>query len=265
MIMSQSIKELILVNVLGVDVSKGTSNCAYINKITGEVKKFKIEDKKQVIVIFESTGVYSMGLRKFLRDYKIKFCELNPLEAQMRMQTLRRNKNDESDTFKLALLGIQQFDLINQKKEKIIDSNYYNLNVLSRRYFEIKKQKNRIINVLHSKLELSFRDLNDILIPLSSALNLILVKMFPHPNFLLGIDTAETIEKLYLLLKKKVTKMVIAERLMKIKKVAKLAYPAISASSYEIDIIREYCNELQSINEKENLLISQIIKESLKY
>lgn len=279
MIMSQSIKELMLVNILGIDVSKGVSNCAYINKITGEVKKFKIEhnkygffklldeidDKKETFIVFESTGVYSMGLRRFLCDNHIKFCELNPLEAQMHMQTLRRNKTDESDALSLALLGIQQFDLINHNEEKIIDSPYYNLNILSRRYFELKKQKNRLINALHSKLELTFRDLNDILIPLPSVLNLILIKMFPHPDFLLGIDFSKTIEHLYLLLKKKVTKKIITQRVMQIKKAAQLAYPAVSASSYEIDIIREYCNELQDMNEKENLLVSQIIKEAFKF
>lgn len=38
----------------------------------------------------------------------IKFYELNPLEAKLRMAYLRRNKTDRNDSFKLALLGKTQ-------------------------------------------------------------------------------------------------------------------------------------------------------------
>ncbi len=63
-------------------------------------------------IIFETTGYYSNALTRYLQQKHIKFIELNPFEASLRMAELRRNKNDSNDSFKLAMLGITQYDEI---------------------------------------------------------------------------------------------------------------------------------------------------------
>lgn len=56
-----------------------------------------------MIIIFETTGIYSAQLTNYLRTIKAKFHELNPLEAKLRMASLRRNKTDRTDSLKLAM------------------------------------------------------------------------------------------------------------------------------------------------------------------
>ena len=104
-------------NVIGIDVSRGKSHATLITT-DFEKQDFNFSHNRSgfkqlaayladpVLVIFETTGVYSVKLAYYLSQNKIKFCELNPLEAKMIMSSLRRNQTDASDSFKLALLGI---------------------------------------------------------------------------------------------------------------------------------------------------------------
>lgn len=56
------------------------------------------------IIIYESTGVYSRPIDDFCTTNWFKFYELNPLEANFKMKSLRANKTDKADAYKLALL-----------------------------------------------------------------------------------------------------------------------------------------------------------------
>ncbi|WP_223902937.1 IS110 family transposase [Lactobacillus laiwuensis] len=101
-------------NVIGIDISRGKSHATLITT-DFEKQNFALSHNcsgfKQLaayltnpaLVIFETTGIYSAQLAYYLSQNKIKFCELNPLEAKMRMSSLWRNKTDASDSFKLAL------------------------------------------------------------------------------------------------------------------------------------------------------------------
>lgn len=106
-------------NVIGIDVSRGKSHATLITT-DFEKQDFNFSHNRSgfkqlaayladpVLVIFETTGVYSAQLAYYLSQNKIKFCELNPLEAKMRMSSLRRNKTDASDSFKLAVLALRR-------------------------------------------------------------------------------------------------------------------------------------------------------------
>ena len=103
-------------NIIGIDVSQGESHAILITEESEEIT-FKFKHNKSsfqilnsyiklaTIIIFETTGIYSAQLITYLKSKKIKFCELNPLEAKLRMASLRRNKTDKNDSFKLALLS----------------------------------------------------------------------------------------------------------------------------------------------------------------
>ena len=113
-------------NIIGIDVSQGESHATLITKEAEEIA-FKFKHNKSgfqilnsyikpgTIIIFETTGVYSAQLTTgvysaqltaYLKSKKVKFYELNPLEAKLRMASLRRNKtvncNNKLNTFNQA-------------------------------------------------------------------------------------------------------------------------------------------------------------------
>ena len=82
----------------------------------------------------------------------------------MRMATLRRDKTDTKDSMKLALLGVTQLDNLNGRR--YCHPDYVPLRVLATRYEELISERTRIINHLHSSLELSFPELNKMSTPI---------------------------------------------------------------------------------------------------
>lgn len=83
-------------NIIGIDVSQGKSHATLISKEAEKVT-FKFEHNKSgfqilnsyiksdTVIIFETTGVYSAQLTAYLKSKKVRFYELNPLEAKLRM------------------------------------------------------------------------------------------------------------------------------------------------------------------------------------
>ncbi|WP_414152303.1 IS110 family transposase [Limosilactobacillus reuteri] len=128
-------------NFIGIDVSRGKSKAIVVTS-EYEIRNFSFEHNvigfknlgeviksKDSIVIFETTGVYSAQLARFLRTKSVRFIELNPLEANMRMATLRRDKTDAKDSMRLALLGVTQLDNLNGRH--YCNSDYEPLRVLA--------------------------------------------------------------------------------------------------------------------------------------
>lgn len=64
--------------------------------------EFEKLDGQAPEIVFEATGVYSKGLEKFLRDHGYTYCRMNPLEANLQMTLMRRNKTDNRDAHELA-------------------------------------------------------------------------------------------------------------------------------------------------------------------
>ena len=95
--------------VFGIDVSsRNSSVCVLIGDtkneftITNDMPGFKLLLKnlqvfaKHPQTIFESTGVYSRRLQRFLEDYDYECVILNPLTAKKEMDNgLRHNKTDQ--------------------------------------------------------------------------------------------------------------------------------------------------------------------------
>ncbi|MDR7678650.1 transposase [Lactiplantibacillus plantarum] len=185
------------VHVLGIDVSRGKSNCALLHDHT-VIKEFQIIHNKSglaklksiitsdlpVMAVFETTGIYSRVLTRFFIDEGMNYLEINPLESSIRMAGLRRQKTDRSDAVKLALLGIDQKSLIHGRRP--YSRPYEQLHLMAHRYLEITKERSRIINHLHAALDQTFPELNDIFNPIRSVLGLTFVSLFPHPDFLTG-------------------------------------------------------------------------------
>src|SRR5690606_8154925 len=58
---------------------------------------------EQPHIVFESTGVYSRQLERFMNVNGFSYCSLNPLEAKLQCDSLRIHKTDKSDAHQLAL------------------------------------------------------------------------------------------------------------------------------------------------------------------
>ena len=232
-------------NIIGIDVSQGKSHATLISKETEKVT-FKFEHNKSgfqilnsyiksdTVIIFETTGVYSAQLTAYLKSKKVRFYELNPLEAKLRMASLRRNKTDKNDSFKLALLGATQLSEIKNHCNKQSTSPYDSLRILSLRYRQLLKCKTRIINFLRSGLEITFPELNQIFKNAYAVLALQMFRMYCHPDFLVGLTLKEMTNRVYQAVNKRIHKDVIQNYCAQVWLTAKNSYPAVPVDSLEV-------------------------------
>ena len=260
-------------NVIGIDVSRGKSHATLITT-DFEKQDFNFSHNRSgfkqlaayladpVLVIFETTGVYSAQLAYYLSQNKIKFCELNPLEAKMRMSSLRRNKTDASDSFKLAVLGITQAAVIRTRSRHYIDIHYQSLRFLAEQYHKLSRERVRIENQLRSALELSFPELNDIFPVIRSVVALQMIRKYAHPDYLAGLTVKGMTEQLYRVIGKHITRKLIASYCTKVWTAALNSYPAIAADSIEISIIGMLCDEIEGYNQRVALIKDQLIKKA---
>lgn len=259
-------------NFIGIDVSRGKSkatvitseyeisNFSFKHNVVGFKKLEEVITSKDSIVIFEITGVYSAQLARFLRTKSVKFIELNPLEANMRMATLRRDKTDTKDSMKLALLGVTQLDNLNGRR--YCNPDYVPLRVLATRYEELISERTRIINHLHSSLELSFPELNKIFNPIRSVISLQIIKSYTHPDFLIGLTINQMVDEVYKVIGKHITRKLIYSYCQKVWQASKTSYPAIDVDSLEIPIIIQYCDEIEAYNHRIENVKYQLVKQA---
>ncbi|KRM37472.1 transposase [Lactobacillus hamsteri DSM 5661 = JCM 6256] len=258
-------------NIIGIDVSKGESHATLIDKEFGETnfvfrhnksgfQKLKSFMNENTIVIFETTGIYSAQLSRFLQNCKVKTYELNPLEASLRMASMRRNKTDAKDSLKLALLGVTQLSELERNHRIYFDSQYQNLHILALRYRQLIKTRTRIINHLRASLELTFPELNSIFKSAHEIIALQIFKQYCHPDFLVGLSIQKMTNNVYLSVSKHIHKDLIQEYCQKVWLAAKDSYPAVNADSQEIEIIYEYCDEIQQYNKTINWTKKKLIR-----
>ncbi|MFA9459193.1 transposase [Halalkalibacter sp. AB-rgal2] len=139
--------------IMALDVSIGKSyaviyqdqTCIYEGEIAHNQYGFQqLLDKIQrltgkMMVVFESTGIYSKPIESFCQKNKLPYCLLNPLAAKKQLEqgTLRSWKTDKHDARVLA-----QSHHLHKREEKVHQSDVYqNLRDLSRFYQEIEGER----------------------------------------------------------------------------------------------------------------------------
>jgi transposase len=186
-------------HVIALDVSKGKSTIAiydgykqcefegelYHTRGNFEQLHHRIEEMKDLDgqapeIVFEATGVYSKPIEKFLRDHNHTYYRMNPLEANLQMAYMRRNKTDISDAHELAKT---HFDL--ERETTYVQNDYYEqMRAITRYYDETHEEIILLRSRMHSILHLSFPELERLITP-SSALFLNFVQLYPHPALLM--------------------------------------------------------------------------------
>lgn len=161
--------------IVGIDVSsKDSTVCVLMDKVR-QGKTFKISNDmvgfqqlyKRLrlysvipLIVFESTGVYSLSLQAFLEKKHIQYLKLNPLKAKKLMDNnLRHNKTDQVDAYRLALI---QFNAP-QKLLKPQSRAYHEMQNASRYYEELNKAMVVAKNQLHRNLQTTFPQIENLM------------------------------------------------------------------------------------------------------
>ncbi|WP_316376475.1 IS110 family transposase, partial [Enterococcus faecium] len=225
--------------ILALDVSMGHSysvlykddTCLFEDEIEHTQRGFHalLEEIQHLperpLIVFEATGIYSRPVEKFFQDHHFSYCLLNPLEAKKQMEesTLRSWKTDKSDAHRLA-----QTHLKNQRQPKEVQSNFYlEMRDLARFYQEIEKKITRLRMDLHNCLQLTFPELEQFFSNRLTPYALTLIRLFPHPDFVLASTRTKIKNKLINETRKKISANRAEQKADQIIHYAQCAYPAV--------------------------------------
>ena len=134
------------------------------------------------------------------------------------------------------------------------------MRILSLRYKQLIKCRTRILNFLRSSLELTFSELNQIFKNAYAVLALQIFRMYCHPDFLVGLTLKEITDRVYKSVSRRIHKDVTQNYCAQIWLAAKASYPAVPADSLEIEIISEYCDEIENYNKEITYVQNKLIK-----
>lgn len=113
------------------------------------------QDGQAPEIVFEATGVYSKPLERFFQDYDYTYCRINPLEANLQMASMRRQKTDKGDAHELAKSHFRV-----KREQTYQEEEYYQqMRGLTRYYDELDSEITHLYSRLHAILQLSFPEL----------------------------------------------------------------------------------------------------------
>ena len=148
------------------------------NELTNLIESIYSRTSKEVIVVFEDTGVYDKPLQMFLADHSIRYATINPLlSARYRKQSIRAVKTDKKDCSNIARVYFNE-DL----KFKSIESDYYsNLRKLNRYYEEHLDHLRKYKVNFRESLDTVWPGYNDVFVNLFTELPLSIIEKYGHP------------------------------------------------------------------------------------
>lgn len=261
-------------HVVALDVSKGKSivaiydgyrQCAFegelnhtrvdFERLHKRMEDIKLLDGQAPDIVFEATGVYSKPVEAFFKDFGYAYCRMNPLEANLQMAKMRRNKTDLSDAHELAKTHFKM-----ERENTYIQDDYYEqMRAMTRYYDEIEEEIILLKSRMHAILHLSFPELEKVITP-SSALFLNIVQLYPHPALLLA-DSKTIIKNRLKANTRKNLSLVRAEAKAAILlEVAQNSYPAVKVNDIRCDQVRDYAARIGDLLEKKNSLVKQMAK-----
>ncbi|WP_342473200.1 IS110 family transposase [Metasolibacillus sp. FSL H7-0170] len=263
-------------HVVALDVSKGKSTIAIYNpyrqcEFEGELNHTRMDfeqlhkrmkeiaerDGQAPEIVFEATGVYSKPLETFLIDYGYTYCRMNPLEANLQMASMRRNKTDSSDAHELAKTHFKM-----EREPTYVQDDYYEqMRGLTRYYDEIDEEITRLKSRMHALLHLSFPELEALITP-SSALFLNIVQLYPHPALLLAHSKTVIKNRLKANTRKNLSFARAKAKAECLLEAAQNSYPAIKATDIRCDQIRDYAARIMDLVEKKETLVKQMVEMS---
>lgn len=263
-------------HVIALDVSKGKSTiviydgyhqCEFEGELNHTRADFeRLHERMEEItrldgqapeIVFEATGVYSKPIEKFFIDYGYTYCRMNPLEANLQMASMRRNKTDISDAHELAKTHFKR-----EREPTYVQEDYYEqMRALTRYYDEIDEEIKLLKNRMYALLHLSFPELEKLITP-RSALFFNIVQLFPHPALLLAHSKTVIKNRLKANTRKNISLARAEAKAEVLLEAAQNSYPAIKASDIRCDQIRDYAARIMDLVEKKDFIVKQMVKMS---
>jgi transposase len=260
-------------HVVALDVSMGKSTIVIYNRyckceFEGEIfhKKSSFEvlheklqtlteqDGKAPEIVFEATGVYSASLERFFQTKGYRYHRINPLEANIQMASMRRQKTDKSDAHELAK---SHFKVL--RRVKYQEEDYYTqMRALTRYYNELDSEITNLFSRLHSILQLSFPELEK-LFSKRSSLFLNIVQLYPHPDEVLACSKTIIRNRLKANTRKNLSLSRAETKGIALLEAAKDSYPAISKDDVRCNQVREYAKRIADLKEKKEQLVKQMV------
>lgn len=210
-----------------------------------------------LMLVFESTGIYSRPVETFCQKNQIRYCLLNPLAAKKQLEqgTLRSWKTDKHDAHKLA-----QTHQLNSRPEKIQQQDIYNeIRDLSRFYQEVEAEIKRTRMHLHNALQLSFPEVERFFSSRVTPYALTLINLFPHPEFVLQKSRTKIKNLLIKSTTKKISENRAKQKAIEIMEYAKVSYPAVSSNSVQTQKVQYYAQQLLHLLEGKERITNQLI------
>ncbi|MEK5186195.1 IS110 family transposase [Solibacillus sp. FSL W7-1324] len=260
-------------HVIALDISKGKSNlviydgyrqCEFegelnhtradFERLHEQMEEIARQDGVAPEIVFEATGVYSKPVEKFFIDYGYTYCRMNPLEANLQMATMRRNKTDVIDAHELAKTHFKS-----ERESTYVQDDYYEqMRALTRYYDEIDEEFITLKSRMHALLHLSFPELEKLITP-SSALFLNIVQLFPHPALLLAHSKTVIKNRLKANTRKKLSLARAEAKAEVLLEAAQNSYPAMKDNDIRCDQIRDYAARIMDLVEKKEAIIKQMV------
>ncbi|MGN7892156.1 IS110 family transposase [Bacillus sp. 22475] len=260
-------------HVIAFDVSMGKSymviynaqkQCVFESEIKHSKPEFeKLQEKIHELadntgelpeIVFESTGIYSRQLERFMQDNQYTYCLLNPLEAKLQCDSLRIHKTDRSDAHRLALT---HFTVTRRVSNGTINS-FHQLKSLSRWYSELDSELSIIRGRMHKVIQLTFPELERMFTS-KSDLFLNFVQLFPHPDCVLGLSKTIIKNRIRANTNKKISNITAEKKAIQIIEIAKTSYPAVSENDVLCDQLKLYAKRYQELLHQKECCINKMV------
>lgn len=261
-------------HVVALDVSMGKSTIVIYNRyrkceFEGEIFHTKssfefLHEKLQALtkqdeqapeIVFEATGVYSAPLERFFQTEGYTYHRINPLEANIQMASMRRQKTDISDAHTLAKSHFKE-----ERRATYQEEDYYKqMRALTRYYDELDSEITHLFNRLHAILQLSFPELEK-LFSTRSALFLNIVQLYPHPDEVLVCSKTIIRNRLKANTRKNLSLSRAGAKGIALLEAAEDSYPAISKDDVRCNQVREYAKRIADLKEKKEQLVRQMVR-----
>jgi transposase len=261
-------------HVIAFDVSMGKSYMVIYNALKkcifeGEIKhsrpdleelKEKIKELKegygeQPHLVFESTGVYSRPLERFMTENGYSYCLLNPLEAKLQCDSLRIHKTDKSDAHQLALTHFSTDRTDRNGTENL----FLQLKSLSRFYSELDDELSVIRNRMHKVIQLTFPELEQ-LFTTKSELFLNIVQLYPHPDLVLKHSKTVIKNKIRSNTDKNISSARAERKAIQLLEAAQLSFPAVSSSDVLCGQLKAYAKRYQELLSMKESCIEDMVR-----
>ncbi|MBT2582183.1 IS110 family transposase [Planococcus sp. ISL-109] len=193
-------------------------------------------------LVFESTGVYSRQLERFMQENSYPYYLMNPLEAKLQSDRLRNHKTDRVDAHQLASSHFQ-----NERRLETPSSDVYRqLKKMSRHYIDLDDELTVIRGRLHAEMQLTFPELTG-LFTTKSDLFLRLVQLFPHPELVLGHSKTVIKNQILANTEKRMSAKKAEEKAIQLLDAASNSYPAVKVDDLACELVRLYAKRFQEL------------------